>query len=378
MTDLSRPDDQESHFESHAVPTETPRVSRSLSLSQVCLLVLIGFLAGCLTLAATKHFGGHDKTPKVYVMVQIPRNRSVLTGGTGVARDDNFDDFRRMQTALVKSQYVLQSALNKLPSMSSGKAKEQTYSVAWLGENLQVDLLGPEIMRIGIDRGTPEEAAELIEAVVNAYVELANHREQQDQIDRLQQLKRLQELLRNSLDQKVHNLPEKQDFEPLMLQRESVRQDLLAYKQELRQVRLARIARITVGEEAQLSLAITGTAAIGILASPMGQGLYLAVPMFARGEIGARTKADASTLQVLDAQEKALREAELKLTDQLAEMEPRGKRGDLTAIKAEIEVSEQMFKQVTAEVTAMEIEINGRSASNRIRKLGEVVVRDGD
>ena len=76
---------------------------------------------------------------------------------------------RQTQIALVKSQLVLNAALNMNGVANLPVVKEQPEPLDWLAKKLAVDFEGPEILRITLAADDPEQAKVLVNAVLDAF-----------------------------------------------------------------------------------------------------------------------------------------------------------------------------------------------------------------
>jgi hypothetical protein len=109
-------------------------------------------------------------------------------------KDDRTDyrTFRNTQAVLIKARRVLKGALAKPGITDLALVKAANDPVAWLDENLRVDFpLDGEVLRVALNTGKPSEAARLVNAVVEVYMEEFVARNQSRMRDRLEILDRI-------------------------------------------------------------------------------------------------------------------------------------------------------------------------------------------
>jgi capsular exopolysaccharide synthesis family protein len=110
---------------------------------------------------------------------------------TAEARTD-FATYQRTQKALIKSRFVLNTALRQPPVAALPLVRSQPDPVQWLERELQVDFsLSPELLRISLEGDRPEELTVVVNAVAKAYMDEVVNKEFNTRQERLEQLKRL-------------------------------------------------------------------------------------------------------------------------------------------------------------------------------------------
>ncbi len=83
----------------------------------------------------------------------------------------SFDIFKATQQQLLTSDTVLIAALRREDAKGLALVQKEDDPVRWLAQNIRVDFLGnSEIMRVSLTSEKPEEAATLVKAVVDAYM----------------------------------------------------------------------------------------------------------------------------------------------------------------------------------------------------------------
>ena len=179
--------------------------------------------------------------PVVEALIMVSRTRP---GNSNLSADQSyaqeFEIYRSTQVALLKSTFVLKSALSKQEVAGLRTIVERrSQELAWLKERLEVDPVDDsEILRVTL-RGieNPNDAVAILDAVIEAYTKEAIYRvvsRNADTIESLnQQLKKLTRELEEKYDQFLSLKEELGEEEP-----EHSKLELLADEVEnLRQVR---------------------------------------------------------------------------------------------------------------------------------------------
>jgi hypothetical protein len=272
--------------------------------------------------------------PAVHALLYISRTPPRVLGAPQEAlpvSEGEFEDYRQTQAALLKSRLVLNAALRQPKVAALAVVREHADPVGWLESALHVDFqLAPEILRVGLNGRHPEELVTVVNTVTHAYLEEVVAKEQNQRLERLDQLKSLQARYEDRLKQKrqmVREVAEAAGEGALSsFERDLLLQDLLDCKRELRRARLARVAA-----EARPNKEAPGP----------------------RADIAA-----------LAAQEKFLTEEEQQLRTKAAAA---GRSSlDLQLLRDEIAQVEGVARRITAEAEALDVE---RGAPPRVRLL---------
>jgi hypothetical protein len=196
--------------------------------------VVLGALAAAATPAALR--------------AQVPDPPAALLH---VAQDrdgrDDYRTFRNTQAVLVTSRTVVKAALKKPGVADLALVKRQKDPVAWLQGSLVADFpRDAEVLRISLrSHGDPGEAAALVNAVTDSYLEEFVQKGQDVELARRQQLRDLADRYEHQLQMKRRTAEELaravgSGNESLVLQRHSAREALAATEKELLQVRSER------------------------------------------------------------------------------------------------------------------------------------------
>ncbi len=102
---------------------------------------------------------------------------------------NDYEVFKKTQLALVKSPYVLIAALRKQNISILEIVKREKDPLSWLEDALQADYVdNSEIMRVSLTSTNPQETADLVNAVVDTYIDEIVNKEEQNRRDTVAQL----------------------------------------------------------------------------------------------------------------------------------------------------------------------------------------------
>jgi len=109
-----------------------------------------------------------------------------------VSENKNVETYRSSLAALVKSRFVLNTALGKSDVQHLRLVMERPDPVQWLENEIKVDFsAGPEVLRISLQGDEPRELAILVNAVTRAYLDEIASKEQNQKVNRLEVLRTL-------------------------------------------------------------------------------------------------------------------------------------------------------------------------------------------
>ncbi|WP_197203647.1 GumC family protein [Crateriforma conspicua] len=117
-------------------------------------------------------------------------DNSLVFDGDG--EDSEFELFQGTQRELVKSRLVMTAALRDPTLSDSRVVREEEFPVEWMLENIKVDTpKQTEIMTISTSEIDPEEAIELVNSVVDAFLVQVVNRERSTRQARLDSIERV-------------------------------------------------------------------------------------------------------------------------------------------------------------------------------------------
>jgi capsular exopolysaccharide synthesis family protein len=154
---------------------------------------------------------------------------------TAVPAESTLTAYLRTQAAVVKSAPVLQAALLKPQVADLEVVRAHADPFAWLLENLTVDFTGgQDTLRVSLSMDNPEEAATLVNAVVQAYFDELHHKREAY----AQQLQKTARELQDELTKKRERLPaEEVQKTQAEYQRARVEDDRKRVNEELNKLR---------------------------------------------------------------------------------------------------------------------------------------------
>jgi capsular exopolysaccharide synthesis family protein len=154
-----------------------------LAASAGLLCGLAGFAVVWFLLPLGKH--------TAHSLIQVSANQPQIIFPTAETRSD-FASYRRTQMALIKSRWVLNTALRQPNVAALDTVQEHLDPVQWLEANLKVDnTLGPELVRVSLTGDDPDELKVLVQAVTKAYMEEIVNEERRNKLSRHEHLKEL-------------------------------------------------------------------------------------------------------------------------------------------------------------------------------------------
>jgi hypothetical protein len=161
------------------------RLRRRWALAVLLGLFMLGLSGvGTWVVVPEKH------TAQTRLRVETPQPKLLFSSSEGI---NNFLNYQKAQTALVKSRLVLNAALRQPKVAELTLVRAQGNPVEWLEKNLQADYkLAPEILRISRSGDRPEELKILVGAVRTAYLQEIVDKERNERQARLERLKKLQ------------------------------------------------------------------------------------------------------------------------------------------------------------------------------------------
>lgn len=106
--------------------------------------------------------------------------------------EQNFDTYRQTQMAMIQSRFVLNAALRQPGISDLETVRTKAYPLEWLEDNVAVDTYNsPEILKISLSGGNPEDITKIVNAVKDAYLDEVVLADRKQRITRLNELERI-------------------------------------------------------------------------------------------------------------------------------------------------------------------------------------------
>jgi capsule polysaccharide export protein KpsE/RkpR len=315
------------------------------------LLVLVA-LSGWLVLGWQHLPGPFTASALVYIAKTPPRVMSTSPNEAASSQED-FDEYRRTQEAMVKSRLVLNAALRQPKIADLSIVRDQADPVEWLEKEVKTDFnAAPEILTVSLKGNKPEELTKVVDAVVDAYLQEFVHREDRARADRISRLTGLYGKFDEQVREKRKNLTDlarilgAKDQEAIAIKRQLVRQDLADTHREVRRVHFELIAAQT-----RLARLQAQTKA---------------------GEPAAAVAKLEEEVAVLAEQKKMLEREQEVLAQEAARPLPDENQVDAGNLTTEIAQAEEMLKKVGAQQDALGAEL---VAPPRVSRMEQAVIR---
>ena len=106
--------------------------------------------------------------------------------------EQNFDTYRQTQMAMIQSRFVLNAALRQPGISDLETIRTKAYPLEWLEDSVAVDTYNsPEILKISLAGGNPEDITKIVNAVKDAYLDEVVLADRKQRITRLNELERI-------------------------------------------------------------------------------------------------------------------------------------------------------------------------------------------
>lgn len=130
------------------------------------------------------------KTATVHAMLAVTSAAPVDPADVQDVRRDEV--YRQTQVGLLRTHTVLEAALRSVSDQNLSVVREQSQPAAWLERELRVEAPAKsKAIRVSLTGDRPEERAQLVNAVVRAYLAEFAETEKREQQDRLRRCERL-------------------------------------------------------------------------------------------------------------------------------------------------------------------------------------------
>jgi hypothetical protein len=168
-----------------------PNRKRPWRLLGLAVIVGVAFIGGY-GLAQFLPLEGIFHKSTAVIEIQLLRQQPGFGGEGGAQResDQEFLTFGRTQAALLKSRFVLVTAL-KDPKIADLKTiRAQADPIKWLEENLHTDFEeSPEILRVTLKGWNPDDIRTILNAVIDAYLQEVVREDEKMKLSRISALR---------------------------------------------------------------------------------------------------------------------------------------------------------------------------------------------
>lgn len=202
------------------------------------LMAVLGAMCAAAAGSAVYFGVGTRYTASAFLRVPMRETSILPNSEAGVSDRDRFEIFKNTQQAYLQNRFVLNAAVRQLKELPV--IQEQADPVTWLGQHLTVSFpQRAEVMEVDATRPEAKEAAMLVNAVVDAYLDEvvnAEHNVKKQRLDELDKAFATQE--KNIRERRIElkQLTEKlgtDEKEALNLKEKLALDELNVYRQEL-------------------------------------------------------------------------------------------------------------------------------------------------
>lgn len=162
-------------------PPPHPLISHRLWMAILGVGLLGAVLGGSVVLVATMPGAGEESkaagdvppehTASAWLRVTV-RQPSLVFRTADYPSAGEFEVYKRTQGQLIKSRQVLSTALHRAKEAAPAVVRGKDYSIDWLADRLEVTFPGDaEIMQVSISGDDAQAAGELVNAVVDTYLD---------------------------------------------------------------------------------------------------------------------------------------------------------------------------------------------------------------
>jgi capsular exopolysaccharide synthesis family protein len=124
-------------------------------------------------------------------ILYVPEENPFILFPDHVSRQD-YLGYKKTQATLVKSREVLSAALHDPKIASLPLVRQKSDPIEWLERDLKVDFsAGPEVLTVTLNGDRDEEMAQVVNAIVSAYLEVIVTKDHTSRFDRIDQLEKL-------------------------------------------------------------------------------------------------------------------------------------------------------------------------------------------
>lgn len=207
----------------------------------VVVLIVLVALAGVVILitgGALAELTG-DASNSVFAEIRIrPPERLMFDTG---AEPQDFEEYRQTHARLLKSFFVLQSAIRPAEVAKLDLIRRQPHPIDWLEDSLAVGSPGKEFLRVSLPGHKSAEAAAIVNAVVTAYMREVVDKEHETRRRRLTELEKIAQSVAAELDRLRNDKRRQRELSAVPSAPGIELLDLDLMRQEYTRLRLKRI-----------------------------------------------------------------------------------------------------------------------------------------
>lgn len=279
-----------------------------------------------------------------------------------------FGTYKQTQAKLIRSPYVLSTAIRDPEVVSLSMLVEKPHPTEWLEQNLKVNDTGQEFLRVSLEGDRPVELAKIINAVSDAFLNEVVNKERTDRQDRLQ---KLQEFYSKALlevrdkKEKLKNLAESlktTDSETLSVKRQmeyeyfaQIREEFTRLRFDLMQASMQLAIREKAASNLDDSQEIPQQNAVELdVQAGTGQSKTLSEILVTESLLNERISVNPEYRRI----QNSIREMEWEITDRLERLGPehpalKRQQGQLKRLHEYAEdVKEEVKRKLIAEAQA--------------------------
>lgn len=195
--------------------------------------------------------------------------------------EQNFDTYRQTQMAMIQSRFVLNAALRRSGISDLETIRTKAFPLEWLEQNITVGTYNsPEILRIALAGGNPEDITKIVNAVKDAYLDEVVLADRKQRISRLNELERIhsetEEKVRQK-EQRVELLAKELgtgDSQALSIKHQMALEQISLLRREHARVRF-ELMRAQINEQAIGTSGVSTVSPALLGGRPVGEGSSL-------------------------------------------------------------------------------------------------------
>lgn len=337
--------------------TRPGRQAGSVQLSALLALTLV--FSGCEQSSPGAKQKQRDERwakGRVFAELRVLQSPKRLLPIKPVEEDKAFAVYRQSQARMLTGPFVLQSALRKPDIAQNVLLKDQENPLEWLEKNIVVDFPATEFLRVSIRSKERVAAAQIVNAVVNAYLEEVADEELVHRQKRRRELEKALDDL--SQKQKVKRARIKRIAEEVgavNLENESSADQAAREFRELAVHELAREEFARAKEQVELAVLKATSATLSKDLEAGDEPIGSAIMARFSASIEDHSLRITEWQRILEAQAPARRRTAIQSLE-------------LTSLEKELQTDEPIIQQIRDELTRLELEPEAGSRISLFRK----------